>query len=301
MARLALFWQFVRLTRPLFLLGGLILYMLGAVHAWRQGIQLSLTQYLTGQLLVTAIQLMTHYTNEYFDQDTDRINAEGRTWFSGGSGVLSSTALPPQLVLGVGYCMAGLAVLLLLVTAAQSVVLLGLGLLSLIASWFYSAPPLSLVKTGWGEATASLVVALLVPLYSYTQNTKGLVDLNLLLICLPLLLVHFAMLIAFQVPDITADTQVGKKTLSVRLGIRRAFRLHHFLLVLAGLSAGLVSYLGLPAARFAWLLLPLALWQIASSGAYEKDPHPPYIWLTLRALALFAICAFLWLVGTAVG
>ena len=41
-----------------------------------------------GQLLVTSIQLMTHYANEYYDYDVDAAVGPARTPFSGGSGVL---------------------------------------------------------------------------------------------------------------------------------------------------------------------------------------------------------------------
>jgi 1,4-dihydroxy-2-naphthoate octaprenyltransferase len=138
-------------------------------------------------------------------------------------------------------------------------------------------------------------------LYSYTQNSAKMADPTLFFICLPLILVHWAMLIAFQIPDIAADRQVGKNTLSVRLGARLAFQLHHLLLGLAALAALWLALLGQPAARFAWLVLPLALWQILTTSAYLQKTHPAYLWLTMRALAIFAVGAFLWLVGMAVG
>ena len=78
---------FLRLSRPLFLLGGVLLYALGALIARYQGAALDWGVYGSGQLAVTALQLMTHYLNEYWDVEADRLN-HNRTPFSGGSGVL---------------------------------------------------------------------------------------------------------------------------------------------------------------------------------------------------------------------
>lgn len=294
-------WQFMRLTRPLFLLGGIILYALGAAAAWQNGFAIYPATYLLGQALVTAVQLMTHYANEYYDQETDRLNTAGRTWFSGGSGVLVEGSLPPQVAYRASLWMAATALVLLLPLGIHSPVVFGLGLLSMLLAWFYSAPPLALARTGWGELSASLVVAFLVPFVSYAQQTGGRVDTSLLLACLPLVLVHWAMLVAFQIPDIAADMQAGKRTLSVRLGMRRALHLHNVLLVLAGLAGAWMLMAGSPALRFSWAALPLAVWQSVAAFAYLRPVPPRNLWLTMRALGLFALCAFLWLVGIALG
>src|SRR5574338_631098 len=90
--------HFLRLTRPLFLFGGANLYAIGVLIAVADGYKMDLLHLLAGQAMVTAIQLMTHYANEYYDQETDRLNTE-RTWFSGGSGVLTSGDLPPRAAL----------------------------------------------------------------------------------------------------------------------------------------------------------------------------------------------------------
>src|SRR5260370_8408711 len=79
---------FIRLARPHFLLGGFMLYALGAVVARYEGYPIDFRVYWVGQLFVTSIQLMTHFLNEYWDVETDRLN-NSRTPFSGGSGMLA--------------------------------------------------------------------------------------------------------------------------------------------------------------------------------------------------------------------
>src|SRR5829696_1130897 len=78
---------FVRMSRPHFLVGGFMLYALGALIARWQGYVIDFGLYWIGQLYVTGVQLMTHYLNEYWDVETDRLN-QSRTPFSGGSGML---------------------------------------------------------------------------------------------------------------------------------------------------------------------------------------------------------------------
>ena len=294
-------WQFIKLTRPLFLLGGFMLYALGAAFAWSQGFPISPRDYLLGQLLVTAIQLMTHYANEYYDQEGDRFNTEGRTWFSGGSGILPSGALTPQAVRKASLWMAFIALGIMVAVSFSTPILFLFGVVSLLGAWFYSAPPLSLVSTGWGELTTSVIVAMLVPLVGYTQQSGGQIHSGLLLACIPLVLVHMAMLIAFSIPDWQADRRVGKRTLVVRLGKEKVMILHNLLLVLALAACPVIGAWGVRAVRFAWIALPLVLWQAATIYRYRSTPPPRYLWLTMRAIGLFAFCSFLWLIGVVIG
>ncbi len=62
-------WLFFRLSRPLFLLGGVLLYGLGAAILDYLGRPIDLTTYLLGQVAITSIQLMTHFLNEYIDSE----------------------------------------------------------------------------------------------------------------------------------------------------------------------------------------------------------------------------------------
>src|SRR6185503_17692327 len=84
---------FLRLGRPLFLGGGFLMFGLGAAIAAWHGHAIVPRRYALGQLAVTALQLMTHYANDYFDYDADRANLTPTRW-SGGSRVLVEGALP---------------------------------------------------------------------------------------------------------------------------------------------------------------------------------------------------------------
>jgi 1,4-dihydroxy-2-naphthoate octaprenyltransferase len=117
---------FVRLARPHFLLGGLLLYALGAVIARYEGYPIDFRVYWIGQLFVTGIQLMTQFLNEYWDGAADRLNT-ARTLFSGGSGMVGPGGFKRRLAVhpnprggaGPGHHGAGLSWRLLLFQPAH--------------------------------------------------------------------------------------------------------------------------------------------------------------------------------------
>jgi 1,4-dihydroxy-2-naphthoate polyprenyltransferase len=283
--------QFLQLTRPLFLLGGVMMYLFGVVFAMENGHPFNRTSFIFGQITITIIQLMTHYLNEFYDLDSDAIN-QSRTWFSGGSGVLSAGGFLLKAAWILSVSLAAAAFCLILGIAVAQPLTAAFCLAGLVLSWFYSAPPLRLCASGAGELSASIVVTLLVPLVGYSLQSGGTFDPGVLIQSIPLFFIHFAMLIAFQIPDFTADQAVGKKTLAVRLGLKRAVLVHNCLL-LAGYSAAGLLITRWPAAILLFASFPLAAWQILTIGRYKKSNPPGYLLLTLRALALFAFTSAL--------
>jgi 1,4-dihydroxy-2-naphthoate octaprenyltransferase len=289
-------WAFIRLTRPVFLLGGALLYALGVAVAASQGATLHLGRALLGQLMVTAIQLMAHYANEYYDVQVDRLATRNRTWFSGGSGVLASGALARNVARRAMQVCAIVGLVAVVAVAAQKPIVGMVGVVSLLGSWFYSAPPLSLMSSGWGELTTSLIVALLVPLTGYAFQATQLAPI-ILAVCLPLILIHLGMLLAFEFPDRQADAAAGKRTLVVRWGPDRAALLHTALIAGAFTFMMIWATAKWPAARFVWIALPLAAWQIASLLGLNRYVKAKWQVLTLGAVGLFALTSALWLIG----
>lgn len=290
--------DFILLTRPFFLFGGLILNILGAVFALLDGAAFSLARFALGQALITSVQLMTHYTNEFYDLDTDRLNAH-RTWFSGGSGVLARGGLSPQVARKASFVFLLLA-LVFTISAGVTIPWMGLiGSIALILAWFYSAPPLRLVSTGWGELTASLVVAGMVPLAGYVMQSGDLPGAHVLVNLLPLGLLHYALMIAFHIPDRDADQLTGKRTIAVRLALPAVIRLHNLTLFAAFCVILLLALNGSPGAQTAVVAAPLAIWQaLGLSRTQGLTPKTQsYLGFTARALILFALTSILWLAG----
>ena len=265
---------FIKLGRPKFLVGGFVLYGLGAALAVRGGAAFDLRRFLWGQLVVTAAQLMTHYANDYFDLAADRANRTP-TAFSGGSRVLVGQTLRPAVALGAARVLALISIGAALMLTRRA----GGGPLPLAAAmiglaWGYSAPPLRLCARGLGELTTALVVTLLVPLVGYYLQAHTLDVAIFLAAALPCAL-QFAMLLAIEFPDAAGDEATGKRTLVVRIGAPAAARLYAVITLVAFGALPFFARAGLPAriATAPALLVPVAAWQglRVARGAYG-DP-----------------------------
>jgi 1,4-dihydroxy-2-naphthoate octaprenyltransferase len=295
---------FIRLGRPHFLVGGLLLHGLGVAMALYAGVSLNLPALLWGQAAISAIQLMTHYSNDFFDLAADRANQTPTHW-SGGSRVLVEKRLRPGVALaaavGVGILALGAALSLALVVHSGTLTL-PLLILALVVAWGYSAPPVQLHSRGLGELTVALLVPGLVPLVGFYLQTGQLEPLPLLAV-MPLGCLQFAMLLVIEFPDAAGDAAVGKRTLVVRLGEAKAAYLHASALLAAYAALPLLVLLGLPlaAAAAAGLSAPLAIWQGWCVLRAVRTPSPrwnsPAFWSIglLLSTAAAETLAFLWL------
>jgi 1,4-dihydroxy-2-naphthoate octaprenyltransferase len=278
---------FLKLGRPQFLIGGLLLFALGSALARTQGMPINWQRYVWGQATITAAQWMTHYSNDYFDLDADRANETPTRW-SGGSRVLVNrtvaprTALVAAAVLGIAALMAACA---LAARPGSPRFVLPLALLIIALSWCYSAPPLRLLSRGLGEATTAFVVTLLTPLFGFYVQSGGSAPL-LFLACFPVCCLQFSMLLTIELPDAAGDAAQGKRTLVVRRGAAWGARCAATLLVAAFVALPVLFLLGLPPriAILAALPAPLGLWQALrlARGAF-RDPKR---W---ESLAMFSV------------
>ncbi|MDD5371788.1 MAG: prenyltransferase [Anaerolineaceae bacterium] len=286
---------FLRLTRPVFLLGGFLMYALGAGIAHYLGAPLNWTAFWVGQGCVTLLQLSAQYLNEYYDATVDRENPN-RTFFSGGSGVGGDVGLPQRVALMAAFaCLSVGAVLVVLLYSSHLLTppLAVILFLAFVLSFSYSVPPMRLVSSGYGELTASILVANLVPAFAFLLQTGSFHRL-LAMTTFPLTALHLAMLIAFSLPDYAIDNKYGKRTVLIRLGWQRGMVLHNVLIVLAYVLLLLAIFQGMPW-RLAWpgfLSLPLGGYQIWRMNQIANGAPPRYSLLTFTAVTLFALTAY---------
>jgi 1,4-dihydroxy-2-naphthoate octaprenyltransferase len=296
--------NFVRLGRPLFLAGGFVFHALGVSIALYEGATINLSALLWGQVAITAIQLMTHYSNDYFDLAADRANPTPTRW-AGGSRVLADDLLPPRVALIAAVALAAVALLTTLylgLFVRAAVWAIPLLLLALFLAWEYSAPPLRLHSRGLGEATVAVVVPVLTTLVGYTLQMGRPAWLPLLA-TLPLACLQAAMILVINIVDAAGDQQVRKRTLVLRLGAAQAVRLYHGLLLTAYGLLPVLVLAGLPllAAAAVLLPLPLALWQAWRMARGDWQNQATWDSLAfwsiglLMGTALLETAAFLWL------
>lgn len=299
---------FVRLGRLQFLVGGVVLHLLGVAVALFSGAPFDVNLFLWGQVAITCTQLAVHYSNDYFDLAADRANNTPTNW-SGGSQVLPQGQIKPQfalwaaLILSLITLIAAFRLATLQPDAPLIFPLIGL---SLALSWAYSAPPLRLHSRGLGELTTALLVPGLTPLLGFYLQSATLA-LLLLLTIFPLCCFQFAMLLTIEFPDASSDALVSKRTLVVRLGGKRAAWLHNFVLLLAYISLPVLVVLGMPPliALAVIAASPFAMLQGGRmmSGAWSQPEQWNNMGFTSVALligtAALELLVFLLLVGLA--
>jgi 1,4-dihydroxy-2-naphthoate octaprenyltransferase len=291
---------FLRLSRPYFLLGSIVLYGLGGAILDYLGRPIDVQSFVLGQLIIIFIQLMTHYLNEYSDAELDRSN-ENRTLVSGGSGVLGPGMLPPRTALyAAAFSLALAASALLLLLSVHNIPILAWMILLLIflGAFFYSLPPVNLATSGYGDVTTSVIVAAMLPAFAFSLQT-GEFHRLLVMSSTPLVALHFAMMIVFQLPDYASDLKYEKRTLLIRTGWSMAMRIHDFAIVFAIGSFVVAFLLGLPwrVALGSLISFPLAIGQIWQLSRIRKGFSPNWKTLTFSGLALFGLTAYLEVIG----
>lgn len=250
----------VRLGRPQFLVYSAVLVSLGGALSLTLGRPLAPWLLLQTLALVWTNHVMTHYVNEFFDLEADRANQSPTGW-TGGSRVLAEGLLSPEVAIGaaVTLMLASVAQALCLPDSARLVAWLGLAL-----GWAYTAPPFRLNYRGLGELTVATVLLGLVPLITVQLQGVGELERYPWPTLVPAFLVQLVRMSVMNMADHDGDVAVGKGTLVVRLGPRRAAQLHALGQALALLWLPLAwRYLGMPTSVALALLLtaPLGLWQ----------------------------------------
>ena len=287
---------FIRLSRPLFLLGAALVYALGVGIARYLGVTIDWGLYLLGQAYVTALQLSAQYLNEYFDAPGD-IQNQNRTLFSGGSGAIGPGKLSRNTALIAAVTtltfLASISVVLLQ-QAPVSPLLILVMVVSFFGALFYSTPPVRLAESGYGELTTSILVANLVPAFAFIIQFHDFHRL-VMMSTFPLTALHLAMMVVFELPDYAADLRQEKQNLLIRLGWQRAMSLHNLLILSAFLLLGISIWSGLPLAIAlpAFLPLPLGFLQIWQMRRIAAGARPNWTTLNLTAVVLFISMVYL--------
>lgn len=286
----------ILLSRPVFLLGGVLIYALGAGIARYLGAPIDWELYFLGQAYVTTMQLSAQYLNEYFDAPADQDNPN-RTPFSGGSGAVGEGKLSQETVMWAALTaltiLASLTVVMLNVTSLSPLLVTIVGL-AFLGSFFYSAPPVKLANSGYGELTTSVLVANLVPVFAFVLQYGELHRL-LVMSTFPLTALHLAMMIVFEFPDYLNDIKYEKYTLLVRVGWERGMVLHNILILTAFLLLGIAATFGLPLAIVlpALIPLPLGLLQIWQMRRIAGGGKPNWTTMGFTAAVLLGSVAYL--------
>ncbi|WP_104109988.1 1,4-dihydroxy-2-naphthoate polyprenyltransferase [Arthrobacter sp. N199823] len=222
------------------IIGTAAAYDLGALH-WGRAI--------LAMLVALLLQIGVNYANDYSDgiRGTDEVRV-------GPLRLVGSGVAKPSHVKMAAFTMFGLAMLaglgLVLASSAWWLLLVGAG--AVLAAWGYTGGKNPYGYMGLGDVFVFVFFGPVATLGT-TFTQAGQVSLAAVLGSIATGLIAVALLMANNVRDIPTDTEVGKRTLAVRLGDKNA-RLSY--VVMLALSLALMMFL-VPAKP--WILLVLLL------------------------------------------
>jgi 1,4-dihydroxy-2-naphthoate octaprenyltransferase len=286
---------FLQITRPLNLLGGMLLYALGAGIAHYSGIKIEWVYYLLGQAWVSVLQFSAHLLNEYYNYEMNHANVNRAQFKDRDDAVQPDLVSKRNLLIVTFTCLAVLASLTVMTLVNQfppsAYLLMAVGFMS---AFFYSARPIQLEASGYGELTISILLAFLVPAFANLLQV-GEIQRLILVTSFPLTLLHLALLLTFELANYANDIKFGKRTLMVRMGWQTGMNLHNALILGAYLTILAASFAGLPRIlAFASLLsLPIGLYQIWQMRRIAAGGHPNWRALTVNGIATFGVTAYL--------
>jgi 1,4-dihydroxy-2-naphthoate polyprenyltransferase len=241
-------------------------------------------------VVALALQVGVNYANDYSDgirgTDADRVGPMRLV----GSGAATPGAVRRAAFLAFGV--AAVAGLVLAATTAWWVV--AVGVLSVLAAWFYTGGSKPYGYLGLGEVMVFLffgLVAVIGTAYVQTQSWQD----EAVYAAVGIGAIACAILVANNLRDIPTDRAAGKVTLAVRLGDARTRALYVLLLLLA-----LLALVAVALATTWWALLALgyAVPSLRAARVVRSGAVGPGL---IAVLQLTGIAELLYGVGLLVG
>jgi 1,4-dihydroxy-2-naphthoate octaprenyltransferase len=262
--------------RAPFLVASIVPVLVGALAAWSIRGAFHPAHFALCLVGAMLIHLGANMANDAWDyRSGNDLAVRHLNPFAGGGRVLLRGVLNDRTHLEVALVLLGIGSLIGLYLVTQvGLPFLGLGLVGVAIAYSYVGPPIRLAHHGVGEIAVGLEFGPVTVLGTYFVLARAF-DLPVVLLSISLGSLVAGILWINEVPDITADSTVGKRTLVVRLGVERATTVFAGLLA-AAYTVLLVGVLlaGLtPWALLALLAAPLAakpLFGLKKAGA---DPH----------------------------
>ena len=266
----------VQSLRAPFLIASIIPVLVGGLAAWAIRGAFHPGYFVLCLLGAMSIHLGANMANDAWDfRSGNDLAVRHLNPFAGGGRVLLRGVLNLRTHLAVALAFLAIGSLVGIYLVLQvGLPLLALGVVGVVIAYSYVGPPLRLAHHSLGEIAVGLEFGPVTVMGTYFVLARAF-DPAAVLLSVSLGLLVTGILWINEVPDIPADSSVGKRTLVVRLGVERATRVFggilaaaYLILILAVLFAGLT-----PWALLALLAAPLAAkpWRgLRKAGA---DPH----------------------------
>jgi 1,4-dihydroxy-2-naphthoate octaprenyltransferase len=278
----------LRLSRPLNVIFSVLTYVLGAGIARYLGILQNGLVFWLGlggiALAQFSMGLLAEALRPVEQPSANNENLPERVLLRNAGLMLSIGALAAAAVITILLSQEG-------ALSPVSMLFLGLSLLAVLA---YAVPPLRLVDAGFGEFTLAVHIAMITPALGFVLQAGGYHRL-VGIVSFPLTLLALAYFLILDFPTFAVDEKYDRRTLLRSMGLQRAVPLHHglilgaYLLLASALLFGLAWGLIWPS----FLTLPFAVLQIYWVRNISNGAKPIWNLLTVNALAVFGLTAYL--------
>jgi 1,4-dihydroxy-2-naphthoate octaprenyltransferase len=287
---------FIRLSFPVFLLSGLICYILGAGIVHYLGQPFDWGVFWIGLFWTFFLEAGGIYLNAYF-MDRPFIDFPFHSPFRGARGVFGPEKLPRQVALWAAYVSlaftASLTVLIFRFARPNPTTTLILVLL-VVGVIIFTTPPFRQITLSYHELIISIWIGAFLPSAAYLLQV-GQFHRLISMISFPLVAFHLAMVIVFSLEDFAQDIRYEIPSFLVRIGWQTGMNLHNFLVIAAYILILVAVVSGFPRAIALPLLItiPLGAFQIWNFLKISRGGKPYWRSLKISAVSLFIAVVYL--------
>ena len=212
--------EFFMCTRPHSYPASIAPVLFGATYALGYEIKFSILKFILFLLACLLIQAATNLFNEYYDykHGLDKIDSEG---ISGS--IVKGNLSPREVMVGALVLYALAFVLGLILTFITSFYVLLVGLVCMLAGYFYTGGKYPIAYSPFGEVVSGFFMGTIIISLSFYFQT-GYVNTDIIVVSLPLFIMIGAILLANNIRDLDNDKESGRRTYAILVGRNNAIK-----------------------------------------------------------------------------
>ena len=212
--------EFFMCTRPHSYPASIAPVLFGATYALGYEIKFSILKFILFLLACLLIQAATNLFNEYYDykHGLDKVDSEG---ISGS--IVKGNLSPREVMVGALVLYALAFVLGLILTLMTSFYVLLVGLICMLAGYFYTGGKYPIAYSPFGEVVSGFFMGTIIIALSFYLQT-GFVNADIIVVSLPLFIMIGAILLANNIRDLDNDKESGRRTYAILVGRNNAIK-----------------------------------------------------------------------------
>ena len=212
--------EFFMCTRPHSYPASIAPVLFGTTYALGYESKFSILKFILFLLACLLIQAATNLFNEYYDykHGLDKVDSEG---ISGS--IVKGNLSPKEVMVGALVLYTLAFVFGLILTFMTSVYVLLVGLVCMLAGYFYTGGKYPIAYSPFGEVVSGFFMGTIIIALSFYFQT-GYVNADIIVVSLPLFIMIGAILLANNIRDLDNDKESGRRTYAILVGRNNAIK-----------------------------------------------------------------------------